>query len=207
MPSGERAQCRVSAVARKGAPTMSTRSRLQRVGLLVAILAAAMAGATLTPAGSAIAKEVTEVFIANTDPIPVEVADGQPVQGGEVVNPDPHEFYSCQVIYEVPQGKRLNLEYVSVVAEVVGDGNAAAAEFRGGMEIPVWMHSTHTPGQTGGEGGIDSPTYVYWSGSETVQAFVTGSLGACAFVSQPAQDFGEISLFTFWWSGHLVDLP
>jgi hypothetical protein len=186
---------------------MSTRSRLQRVGLLIAFLAAAIAGATATPAGSAIAKEVTQVFIANTDPISVEVAEGQPVQGGESVNPDPHDFYACQVIYEVPEGKRLNLDYVSVTAHVVGDGNAVGAEFRGGMKIPVWMSSTHTPGQTGGEGGIDSPAYVYWSGSETVQAFVTDSLGACAFVSQPAQDFGDISLFSFWWSGHLVDLP
>jgi hypothetical protein len=149
-----------------------------------------------------------EVSLPNVDEngrllvVPPEPDPPEPVQGSAGLSLSPFEDHECQGIYEVPEGRRLTIDHVSVQGFLQGDDNAATAQLRAGIEVAIPMTATQTDGGTHPT-TIDSPVYVYWAGTENVQAFETGSLGACVFVRKGAADIADTSFFAFYWSGHL----
>jgi hypothetical protein len=127
----------------------------------------------------------------------------EPVQNTGIVALSPGEFNSCAVIYEVPEGRRLTLDFVSVAGYITGDDNAATATIRANIEVAIPMASTHTQGGTEAT-TPESPMLIYWAGTESVQAFgFQGNLVACGYVRNAVGTFADEAFFNFRWSGHL----
>jgi hypothetical protein len=175
--------------------------------LVAGVIAGTLVSASLAPAHAQLPDLVTalKVFVTNTpdDPVPVRDVDlsrrelYQATYGGALAE---GEANGCLASFEVPAGKRLMVEYVTLLADARTDQAVTFSLAITNSDNTAYVHHAINAHRT-------EPGSLWYIASDPLKAYGGPGSLVCLSVSRNASPTDGLVNASFTVSGYLVDVP